>query len=279
MHKIDLNSDIRLDLISDTSFELKNKIINKQNIRIERCIVDSKFSKKIHKKEGVYTSIFFDDITDFDMKKSVIKYFSFELKKILREKDLLKKTVLIVGLGNNYSTPDSLGPKVIDNIITTRHISLISNLDKNYSIVSKIVPGVFANTGIETFDIIKGIVNQIKPDYLIVIDSLLSTSINKLNKVIQLTDSGIDPGSGVGNQRKEISKKTMGIDVIAIGVPTVVTLNTIVKDIMYEYNVEEILDSNNKNFLVTPKEIDFVINDLSQVISKAINITLHNMTK
>lgn len=279
MHKVNFDNNIRLDLISDTSFNIKNKIINKDNIRIERTIVDSKLSKKIHKRKGLYCSIFFDDITDKDIKKIIIKNFSSELKNILTKKKLLGKKVLIVGLGNNYSTPDSLGPKVIDNIIVTRHISLISNLDKNYSIVSKISPGVFANTGIETFDIIKGITDNIKPDYLIVIDSLLSTSINKLNKVIQITDSGIDPGSGVGNQRKEISNKTLGIDVIAIGVPTVVTLNTIVKDIMYEYNVDKILDDNNNNFLVTPKEIDFVINDLSQVISKTINKTIHKLTK
>ena len=279
MHKVNFDNNIRLDLISDTSFNIKNKIINKDNIRIERTIVDSKLSKKIHKRKGLYCSIFFDDITDKDIKKIIIKNFSSELKNILTKKKLLGKKALIVGLGNNYSTPDSLGPKVIDNIIVTRHISLISNLDKNYSIVSKISPGVFANTGIETFDIIKGITDNIKPDYLIVIDSLLSTSINKLNKVIQITDSGIDPGSGVGNQRKEISNKTLGIDVIAIGVPTVVTLNTIVKDIMYEYNVDKILDDNNNNFLVTPKEIDFVINDLSQVISKTINKTIHKLTK
>ena len=279
MHRVKLDENIRLDLISDSSFDIKSKVINKDNIRIEKILVDKKLSKKIHKKEGCYTSVFFDDITDSDMKNKVIKCFSQELKNILKKKNLLNKSVLIVGLGNSYSTPDSLGPKVIDNIITTRHISLISDLEEKYSVVSKIAPGVFANTGIETFDIIKGIIDKTKPDYLIVIDSLLSTSINKVNKVIQLTDSGLDPGSGVGNQRKEISKKTTGIDVIAIGVPTVVALNTIVKDIMYEYNVENILDKKHDDFLVTPKEIDFVINDLSLVISKSINYTVHNMTK
>ena len=279
MHRINLDSNIRLDLISDTSFNIKNSIINKHNIKIERAKVDLTISKKIHKRKGYYCSVFFEDITDLDSKKNIVKIFSFELKKLLKKKNLLKKPVLIIGLGNHYSTPDSLGPKVVDNIITTRHISLISDLDKKFSVVSKIAPGVFANTGIETFDIIKGIVDRIKPSYLLVIDSLLSTSLDKLNRVIQLTDSGIDPGSGVGNQRKEISKKTIGIDVIAIGVPTVVTLNTIVKDIMFEYDVDKIINNNSDNFLVTPKEIDFVINDLSLVISQSINNTVHNMTK
>ena len=279
MHRINLDSNIRLDLISDTSFNIKNSIINKHNIKIERAKVDLTISKKIHKRKGYYCSVFFEDITDLDSKKNIVKIFSFELKKLLKKKNLLKKPVLIIGLGNHYSTPDSLGPKVVDNIITTRHISLISDLDKKFSVVSKIAPGVFANTGIETFDIIKGIVDRIKPSYLLVIDSLLSTSLDKLNRVIQLTDSGIDPGSGVGNQRKEISKKTIGIDVIAIGVPTVVTLNTIVKDIMFEYDVDKVINNNSDNFLVTPKEIDFVINDLSLVISQSINNTVHNMTK
>ena len=278
MHKVDLsNKNIRLDLINDIDVDNKTSEITDNN-RIERIIIDSKKSKKYNKSSGEYISILFNDVTDSDSKNKLIKDLSKELKYLLNRKKLLNKSVLVVGLGNSYSTPDSLGPKVIKNIISTRHISLLSSLDNNYSIVSKISPGVFADTGIESFDIIKSITRTIKPDYIIVIDSLSSKSLNKVNKVIQITDSGIDPGSGVGNHRKEISKKTLKIPIIAIGVPTVVNLHTIVKDTLEEYELEKILDNKSNDYMVTPKEIDFVIDQLSYVISKSINNVLHNLT-
>ena len=280
MHKINLESNnIRLDLVNDIDVkELSIDTID-DKYKIERVTINEKNCRKYNKRKGEYISILFDDITDKDSKDKVILLFSKELKRLLINKNLFGKNTFIVGLGNSYSTPDSLGPKVIKDIIPTRHISLISTLDKNFSVVSKIAPGVFANTGIETFDIIKSITNRIKPDYVIIIDSLCSKSLNKLNKVIQITDSGIDPGSGVGNHRKEISKKTLGVDVIAIGVPTVVNLHTIIKDTLDEYELDSILNNKENNYLVTLKEIDFIIEQLSYVISKSINNTLHNLTK
>ena len=242
MHRIDLNKyNIRCDLINDIDIDFDDNITN-GNIKIQRINLNSKDAKRLNKKKGKYVSILFDDATDHEILEEIVEVLSLELKKILIDKSLLGKSSLIVGLGNNLSTPDSLGPKVIDNIITTRHLSEINELDKNYSCVAKIIPGVYANTGIESFDIIKGIIDRINPEFLIIIDALASNSTSKLNKVIQLTDSGIEPGSGVGNQRKELSKKTLGVEVIALGVPTVVNLHTIVKDFMYEYDIEEILE-------------------------------------
>lgn len=279
MHRIDLsNKDIRVDLINDIDCCEVTKSI-KDNIMIEEILLSKKSSKKYNKKEGLYISIVFDDITDSIVKDRVVSILSIELKKILERKNLLGQSCLVVGLGNNYSTPDSLGPKTVKNIITTRHISILNNLDKKYSVVSKIAPGVFADTGIETYDIVKSLVDRTKPDYLIVIDALSSTTLNKVNKVIQITDSGIDPGSGVGNQRKELSRKTLGVDVIAIGAPTVVNLHTIIKDTLDEYDLEKILENKTNNYMVTPKEIDFLIEHLSTTISKAINNVLHNLTK
>lgn len=276
MHRIDLkNKSIRFDLINDIKVD---NIDKKKYKRVERITVNKNNCYKYNKAKGEYISIFFDDITDRKMKDEVVKITSCEIKRLLKRKKLLKKSVLVVGLGNDFSTPDSLGPKVVKNIINTRHISLISDLDDNYSVVSKIIPGVFANTGIESFDIVKSLVKSINPEYIIVIDALSSTSLNKVNKIIQITDSGIDPGSGVGNYRKEISKKTLGIDVISIGVPTVVSLHTIIKDILDEYDLDSVLD-DKENYFVTPKEIDFVIEQLSFVISKSINNVLHDLTK
>lgn len=266
MHSINLNKNIRLDLISDVKvlYNFYKKTV--KGIRIEKAIVDNNNYRLIGKTKGEYTSLFFDDVTDYNNRNNLIDVLSNELKELLKKKDLLGKSSLIVGLGNNMSTPDSLGPKVIKNIITTRHISIVSSLDNNFSIVSKIEPGVFANTGIESFDIVKSLIKKIKPDFVIIIDSLCATTLDKVNKVIQFTDSGIDPGSGVNNHRKGFSKYSLGVDVISIGVPTVVNLHTIVKNI-------------SNNYLVTPKDIDFIIEELGIVISKSINNALHNLTK
>ena len=280
MHKIDLkNSNMRLDLINDKKKKKIDELKEFDSIKVEKIFLNSKRAKTVNKNEGEYISILFDDITDSSSKDKLFLCFHKELQSFLKRKKLLKKPVLIIGLGNEYATPDSLGPKVIKNIITTRHIYLSKKLDKNYSIVSKLAPGVFANTGIETFDIVKSLVNTIKPKYLIVIDALSSKSLDKVNKVIQITDSGIDPGSGVGNNRKEISKNTLGIDVISIGVPTVVNLHTIIKDTLNEYELDNVLKDKPNNYLVTPNEIDFVIENISFIISKAINNALHNLTK
>lgn len=280
MHRIDLaNKNIRCDLIGDIDFKGQERI-NEKNIKIERIDLNAKDAKKINKTKGTYISIYFDDATDTDKRNDIIDVVSIELKNLLIEKKLLGKPSLIVGLGNPLSTPDSLGPKTIDNIIATRYLfELGDDVDKKYSSVAKISPLVFATTGIETFDILKGIIEQINPSFLIIIDALASTSIGKVNKVIQITDSGIDPGSGVGNQRKELTKKSLGVDIIAIGIPTVVNLHTIVKDILNDYDIDDILKQKDNNFMVTPKEIDFTIEKLSHILSKSINNAVHNMTK
>jgi spore protease len=139
---------------------------------------------------------------------------------------------LIVGLGNWNVTPDALGPIVCENVIVTRHLFELEpeTVDKGYRPVSALAPGVMGITGIETSDIILGVVKKTNPDFVIVIDALASRSIERVNATIQISDSGIQPGSGVGNKRKELSKKTLGIPVIAIGVPTVVDAVTIASD-------------------------------------------------
>ena len=280
MHNIDLNKKIdRCDLINEINNDYNKSFKEKNGIKIEKIILDKRMAKKINKKEGKYISIIFNDVTDFDNRESLIDVLTDELKLFLKEKNLLGSESMIVGLGNSMSTPDSLGPKTIDKIISTRHLFEIGDVDKRYSPVSKIAPGVFATTGIETFNIIKGLVKEIKPKFLIVIDSLCASNINNINKVIQITDSGIEPGSGVGNERREISKEKLGIDVIALGIPTVVNLHTIVKDFLSDYDIDEILSRKGNNFMVTPKEIDFIIEKLSYVLSKSINNSLHNLTK
>ena len=250
-------------------------------------------------------------------------------KKNIKDND----TCLVLGLGNRFSTADSLGPLTLDKVMITRHLFLLNtNVKAGIREVSGLSPGVMANTGIETYDIIESLINKVKPNFLIVIDALASSSIERINKTIQITDTGIHPGSGIGNNRKEISFETVGIPVIAIGVPTVVESSILVNDtidyifqhISYiknnyesnklnfghrntkkylqtlkEYNLSdnekkelsgilgsldedakkelicEVLNSINYNMIVTPKEIDFLIDKLSEAISKAINKSLH----
>ena len=335
MNRIDLsNWNIRTDLIVE-SIENKEHIITKKinNITISKVIIDCSNKDKIGKKEGNYITLEFEDVTNYEDRENVGKCLEEEIKEILKINNInIEDEGLIIGLGNNKSTADALGPKTIENILVTRHLYLLNvDVKKGMRKVSAFVPGVMGNTGIETIDIINSIVKEIKPKFIIVIDSLCASSIERLNKTIQITDTGIHPGSGVGNNRKEISKETLGIPVIAIGVPTVVDASTIVNDTInylfmhlsylkdnYDKNklivkrfgnyldkiksnklnekekeliggmignlcdkdkknlINEVLDSINYNLIVTPKEIDFLIDKLSDLISSSINNALHN---
>ena len=173
---------------------------------------------------------------------------------------------LIVGLGNRKSTPDSLGPSTIDNILVTRYLYLLGDIHDGYRNVCSFVPDVMGNTGIETSQIIQSIIRDTKATKVIVIDSLKTDHMDRLIKTIQITDQGIFPGSGIGNNRKEISKETVGVDVIAIGVPTVVDLRCF---------MEISKNHDALAYIVTPTNIDFVVEKLGILIGNGINISLH----
>lgn len=328
--------NIHTDLVIDNQIEknyLNEELIN-DNISITTIEVNNTLSEKLNKKCGTYITIEFKDVTNYEDKKEIEKTLTKNLKNILIKKNISESDeCLILGLGNRFSTADSLGPITIDKIMITRHLfTLNTNVKPGIRCVSAISPGVMANTGIETYDIITSLINKIKPKFLIVIDALASSSIERINKTIQITDTGIHPGSGIGNNRKEISYDTIGIPVIAIGVPTVVESSIIVSDTLeyifkhlayiknnYELNkltfghkntnkylktiqnenlsqpekkelsgilgtlnetekkelINEVLSSIDYNLIVTPKEIDFLIDKLSELISSALNKSLH----
>lgn len=224
---------IRTDLIiDDKAISNKyNKIITYEDITVSEVNINKNNKEVINKEEGTYLTIEFNDITDTENRNKVSKVLIEQIKKMLDIMHIKEDDeCLIVGLGNSKSTPDSLGPKVIENIIVTRHLFEINRISSGYRKVSVLLPGVKGTTGIETSDLITSIAKQIKPDFIIAIDALASSSIDRLNHTIQMTDTGIHPGSGIGNHRKEISFKTIGIPVLAIGVPTVVESSTIVSD-------------------------------------------------
>ena len=208
-----------------------------------------------------YTTITFKDIIDKSNYLDVQKIFVRELKKYLDIKE--SDTILVIGLGNSKSTPDSLGPSTIDNVLVTRYLFLLGEVEDGYSNVCSFSPNVMGNTGIETADTIKSIIRDTKASKVIIIDALKTNNLSRLVKTIQITDQGISPGSGIGNSRKEISKKTMNIDIIAIGVPTVVDIRELVNTKI------------DDNYIVTPTNIDYIIEKLSTLIGNGINISLH----
>ena len=331
LSKYQIRTDLTIDELEDKGKlkGVKSNIKEVDGINITEVILEE--NNDLNKKKGRYITLEFEDITDTENAEKVTSALIKVLNEILKiDKDSYG---LIVGLGNDKSTPDSLGPLTVNNIIVTNHIFVLDELSDNYKRLSAINPGVMGTTGIETSDIIESIVSKIKPNYLIVIDSLASKSIERLNRTIQITDTGIHPGSGIGNKRKEISFDTLGIPVIAIGVPTVVdaavivsnTINFIYKN--YEFNknysnnpkskltfnnvnylnstikenkeekrkllglvgtldeleletfIYEVLNPIGYNFMVTPKEIDFIIQKLSLIISNSINKAIHSIDK
>lgn len=333
-HEIDLKDyKIRTDLIveSITTDEVESVDNTYDNVKVSKVYLNRKNASKLGKKEGNYITIEFEDVTDAENRDKVITILSNELKKLIKENKIKDNdSCLIVGLGNSKSTPDSLGPLTVNEILVTNHLFELGQVEKGIRRVSAINPGVMGTTGIETSLIIKSICKDLKPDFIIAIDALASSSISRVNKTIQLTDTGIHPGSGVGNSRKEISKDSIGIPVLAIGIPTVVDAVTIVSDTinyidrhfayrLYNQNNKSLklipdnkinyLESNNRmdkqnknrllgeignltdseikellfeiltpigsNLMVTPKEVDFVMENLSEVLSTAINNSLH----
>ena len=340
MSEFDLkNYRVRTDLIVESidndyidDIDKKEKEIN--NIKVTDITV-KKDLESLNKRKGKYITISFDDVTDTYNRKKIEDVVIDELLDLMKFNKISKDdSCLVIGLGNYKSTPDSLGPKVISDLVVTRHLYLINEVrvEEGYREVSGFIPGVMGTTGIEAHNIISGIVNEIKPSFIIAIDALASSSIDRVNKTIQMTDTGINPGSGVGNTRKEISKNTLGIPVIAIGIPTVVDAVTIVSDTLkyllkkFSYNKENINNHANKlkpvtsinylkddikdlssedrekvlgflgnlkedemhqlifevlspigyNLMVTPKEIDFVIDKLGLLLSTSINKALHS---
>lgn len=210
-----------------------------------------------------------------------------------------KANVLIVGLGNWNATPDALGPKVADQVMVTRHIFNYapSEVRDGMRPVSAVSPGVLGTTGIETAEIIKGIVDNIKPELIIAIDSLASRSVERIATTIQIADTGISPGSGVGNKRLGLNEESMGVPTIAIGVPTVVHAAMIANDainrlfeqykdtpqIYQAYQQQAVQDTLNDvlapfggNLMVTPKEVDILIQNTSKIIAGGVSAALHS---
>ena len=307
---------IRTDLALETQEKMQEDHVDLKGVRFLEEKVDKNITvstvvietengaKTMGKPKGTYITIEAGNMDEED--EDYHREISVQLAKIIRQLIQEKNeelSVLVVGLGNREVTPDALGPRVGDNLFITRHIvkeyGKYAFGEKNVNRISSIVPGVMAQTGMESLEIIHGIIDETKPDLVIVIDALAARSTKRLNRTIQVTDTGINPGSGVGNHRHGLNKKSLGIPVISIGIPTVVDAATIVNDTMFnliaamiqskafdmlgdslkELNdgekyelIRELLSPNLNAMFVTPKDIDESVKRLSYTISEGINI-------
>ena len=257
---------------------VEERFDEESNVHITRVVVETKNGAKIlGKPMGVYITLEAPAMTEpeEDYHQEISEILADELRGILPEPDK-EQSILVVGLGNREVTADSLGPNVVDNLFVNRHIvreygKVAYNRSKMHQ-VSSLIPGVMAKTGMESAEIIKGVISETKPDVVIVIDALAARSTKRLNRTIQITNTGIHPGSGVGNHRNAITQESLHVPVLALGVPTVVDAATIVGDAMGERPVA--LKELN-NMYVTTKDVDQQIQQISHILCDGINKALN----
>ena len=277
-------------------------------IRITRVKIETENgAKAMGKPAGVYLTLEAPNLAvpDEDYHREISEKLADHMEELLHENHLTGRdiSVLVVGLGNRQVTPDALGPYVVDNLCVTRHIvreygKYAMGMERA-QLVSAIVPGVMGQTGMETLEIVKGVVTETKPDLVIAVDALAARNSRRLNRTIQIADTGIHPGSGVGNHRNGLTRETLGIPVIGIGVPTVVDAATIVSDTMENliqametsetlkgvgevlkmYNnaekyelVKELISPHLNGMFVTPKDEDEMVKQISYTISESLNL-------
>lgn len=297
--------EIRTDLALESGERFKQSNVEVRGVRIEEDydeerdirttvvrIESENGAKAMKKPQGLYITIEAPDLSvpDEGYHEEVSEAICHHLRSM---HDFEKEqSVLVVGLGNQDITPDALGPYAVNNLRITRHVIREYGVEgmgeDEVHMVSALVPGVMANTGMETLEIIKGVVTQTKPDLVIAIDALAARSIRRLSRTIQLTDAGVNPGSGVGNNRVGLNRESLGVPVIAIGVPTVVDAATIVCDAMEhmlkaldkserDQFLGEMITPNLRSMFVTPKDVDETVKRLSYTVSEGINRALEKV--
>lgn len=291
--------DVEIQGVSVDVKEFKDYVITEVEIMNENGM------EKLNKPIGKYITLDIPklEINDQDLKDEISGALAKEIKNLVHVDQRSK--ILIIGLGNWNISPDALGPKVVERVLVTRQyfVNYNKEFDETMANVSAMSPGVMGVTGIESFDIIEGVIDKIQPNLVIVVDALASRKMDRVSSTIQISNTGISPGSGIGNKKKHLNEQSIGVPVIAVGIPTVVNAATIVNDSLdliikglkeadeegsqfYEllekmssqdkYTlIEELLNPFMGNTIVTPKDIDVLIDDLSIVVANGLNIALH----
>lgn len=301
MENYRIRTDLALEAresISEADSELRGVKVEEyykesEDIRVTKVIIETKNGERaMGKPMGIYVTMEAPALIepDEDYHREISECMAEELLRMIPDsgKEL---SVLVVGLGNREVTADAVGPQVVDNLFITRHViqeygKAAYNCSK-MNMISSIEPGVMAKTGMETAEIVKGVVLQTKPDLLIVVDALAARSTKRLNRTIQITNTGIQPGSGVGNHRNALTKESLGVPVIAVGIPTVVDAATIVGDALEKLLADDeefdsikylgqhrIAFAELNNMYMTGKDIDAVVKRVSYTISEGINIAM-----
>jgi len=320
MGRLGVRTDLALEArevaarqLGDAIPGVETETVSQDGITITRIrVLDERGSRAIGKQVGHYVTLEVPGLRRKDavLQEKVSRAFAAEFEAFLAAIGTAPDAkVLIVGLGNWNVTPDALGPIVVENVLVTRHYFELmpERVSPGYRQVSAVAPGVLGITGIETSEIVQGIVEKSKPDLVICIDALASRSIDRLNTTIQIADTGIHPGSGIGNKRKGLSRETLGVPTVAVGVPTVVYASTIVNNsiemimehVRKQTNrtreifgmmetlqenerlefVREVLGPLGQDMLVTAKEIDEFIEDVANIISSGLNMALHEAVR
>ncbi|MBU9729068.1 GPR endopeptidase [Diplocloster modestus] len=313
LDKFRVRTDLALEAkesFEQDDVEIKGVVVEeeydeKREIHITKVKIETeKGAKAMGKPIGTYITLEAPNMSDpdEDYHKEISTVLADHIRNLIDHSEE-EQSILVVGLGNREVTPDALGPEVVGNLLITRHViqeygKLAMGKDK-VNLISGIVPGVMAQTGMETLEIIRGVVEETKPSLVIAIDALAARSTKRLSRTIQITDTGINPGSGVGNHRHALTRETLGVPVIAIGIPTVVDAATIVNDTMEnlieameqsdhmkgfgntwrEFDssekyqlIRELISPHLNGMFVTPKDIDDTIKRISFTVSEALNM-------
>ncbi|MBR3840254.1 MAG: GPR endopeptidase [Erysipelotrichales bacterium] len=285
-YRTDFANERKLDGITNDVLDVREAHYDNCTLKIIHIY---KEDTNLNSKVGTYYSITFDDLSNHDVRSEVSDVLVECLHEMFDKYDLHGKHCLVVGLGNRFVVADALGSEVCKKILVTSHLD-DEREQHDVSEVMSITPGVMGQTGIESSDMIQGICIKTKPDFIIVIDALATKSTNRINKMVQLSDIGIAPGSGVGNTRKAIDQDSLGIPVLVIGVATVVDVWSIVresiekglefekivlKDEQQEELFESIRNQSDETLIVTPREMDADLEHLSEMIAQAVNISLN----
>ena len=295
------------DNVEIKGVRVEEELIRESEIKVTKVLIETENGARVMgKPKGSYITLEAPNMSeqDEDYHREVSEQLADVLRELLPKKEA-PISVLVAGLGNREVTPDALGPRVVDNMMITRHIlrefGKYAFGQEEISPISGIVPGVMAQTGMESMEILRGVIQETKPECIIAVDALAARSTKRLGRTIQVTDTGINPGSGVGNHRQGLTEESLGIPVIAIGIPTVVDAATIVSDTMYslieamsqsshlkslgtsleslnegeKYDlVRELLSPSLNTMFVTPKDIDESIKRLSYTVSEGLNLAL-----
>lgn len=271
-------TDMACELIEENLEGITQSEEDYDGIKVHRIqIKTQEAAKRLGKEIGTYITIYFDGA--FNSEELFNNAVQQTVTCIRQLYDTNQKNILIAGLGNRKLTSDALGPMITERLVITRHLKtsapdIFRHL--NLGITAQITPDVLGKTGIESAEAVQNAADTVKPDVIFAIDALAAREMKKLCACLQISDTGISPGTGVGNNRKQLTRETMGVPVIAIGVPTVMDALTLASDIFHQQPDEKTISAYDKHLIVAPKDIDILIKNCAELISSALNKVFHH---